>query len=251
MKNLFIILFFAIFAVNSVFAFQNNDVKDGHDVLEKMYEMYKDKWYKQLVFTQKTTFYGAEGEVARTQIWHEAMNLPGNLAIKFDDKDSNNGILFKEGQQYGFANGILIQQVERIHDLLVLGFDVYHQSPEETGKQLKSNGYDLSKFYLDEWEGRPVYVVGTAVADSTKPQFWVDVERLVFVRNFTIGRQNTIQEVQFNKYEPLGEGWISPEVVFKANGMLGLLEEYSEIVIPDSLNPDIFDPDKFAKTSWE
>ncbi len=250
MKKFFLTLIIFISISFSAYSFQQNDIKSGHDVLAKMYETYEGKWYKNLSFTQKTTFYGAKGEVARTQMWYELMSLPSNLAIKFDDKNSNNGILFKSGTQFGYANGQLIQEVERVHDLLVLGFDVYHQAPEATAEQLTSNGYDLSKFYMDEWEGRAVYVVGTDKADSTIPQFWIDTERLVFVRNFIVGRQNTIQEVQFNNYQELGEGWIAPEVIFKANGNIGLLEEYSEIVIPDSLNPEIFNPMKFVETKW-
>ena len=183
-------------------------------------------------------------------MWYEAMSLPGQLAIKFDDIESNNGLLFLQGQQYGYANGTIIQQMERVHELLVLGFDVYHQSPDETATQLSSVGYDIEKFYEDEWQGRPVYVVGVSEPDSTTPQFWVDKERLYFVRNITIGRMNTVQEVQFNKYERLGEGWIAPEVIFSANGFRGLLEEYSEIMIPDTVNAAIFDPETFVTAEW-
>jgi len=133
---------------------------------------------------------------------------------------------------------------------LVLGFDVYHQSPDKTANQLSGNGYDLEKVYKDEWQGREVFVVGVSEPDTTKSQFWIDAERLVFVRNFTIGRGGTIQEVQFNNYEKLGEGWIAPEVIFKANGQMGLLEKYSEIKTPESVNMEIFDPEKFVEAEW-
>ena len=71
------------------------------------------------------------------------------------------------------------------------------------------------------------------------------------MRNITVGRANTIQEVQFNNYEKLGEGWVAPEVIFKANGMLGLVEKYTDMKTPDSVNPDIFDPEKFVEVEWE
>lgn len=230
---------------------KKKEINDGYDVITAMYEMHNDTWYKNFSFKQLTTFYGQNEEVARTQIWYEVMNLPGKLAIKFDEKQSNNGILFKDGTQYGFANGQLIQQMERTHDLLVLGFDVYHQSPETTAKQLTGNSYDLTKMYKDEWQDRPVYVVGVSKPDTTLPQFWIDAERMVFVRNFTVGRQNTIQEVQFNKYEKLGNAWVAPEVIFKANGQIGLLEEYTEMKIPETVNPEIFEPETFVSAKWE
>lgn len=225
-------------------------ISNGFDIINAMYEKYEGKWYKNLTFTQKTSFYGQKGNLEREQMWYEAMTMPGRLAIKFDDKQSNNGILFNNGIQYGYANGQLIQEVKRTHELLVLGFDIYHQDPNLTATQLSGNGYDLDKMYEDVWQSRPVYVLGVDAPDSTKPQIWVDKERLYFVRNITIGRQNTIQEVQFNKYERLGQGWIAPEVIFKANGYLGLLEEYSQIVIPDSIDAEIYNPVMFTETDW-
>lgn len=230
---------------------QDHALQDGYEVLEAMYRQYEGKWYKNFRFKQMTTFYGPDKQVVRRQVWYEAMTLPGRLAIKFDQKNSNNGILFRNGEQYGFANGQLIQQMTRVHDLLVLGFDVYHQDPAKTAEQLKENGYDLSKLYMDVWQGRRVYVVGVSEADTTKPQFWIDAERMVFVRNFTLGRANTIQEVQFNNYERMGEGWVAPEVIFKANGQIGLLEEYTDMEIPDQLNMKLFDPETFIEATWD
>lgn len=245
---LFLLIIYPFFSAN---AFQDKSVESGTQVLSLMQEKYEGKWYKNFTFTQETFFYGQNEELVRTQTWYEIMSMPGKLAIKFDEKNSENGILFNNGIQYGFANGQKIQEFSTVHDLMVLGFDVYHQPVDSTANQLTRNGYDLGQVYTDEWRGRKVYVVGVSKADSTKPQFWIDAERLVFVRNITIGRGNTLQEVQFNNYEKLGEGWVAPEVIFKANGMLGLVEKYTEMDIPDSINPDIFDPEKFVEVAWE
>ena len=244
-------LLFSIFLFLTADVFAQPEVNTGYDVISAMYEKYEGKWYKNLTFKQKTSFYGQTGNVERVQTWYEAMTLPGRLAIKFDDFESNNGILFRDGMQYGFANGAIVQEMERVHELLVLGFDVYHQSPDITATQLAGAGYDLQKFYEDEWQGRSVYVVGVSEPDSTSPQFWVDKEHLYFVRNITVGRMNTIQEIQFNKYERLGGGWIAPEVIFYANGFRGLLEEYSQIVIPDSVNAAIFETETFVTAEWQ
>jgi len=245
---LFLLIIYPFYSTN---AFQDKSVESGTQVLSLMQEKYKGEWYKNFTFTQETFFYGQNENLVRTQTWYEIMSMPGKLAIKFDEKNSENGILFNNGIQYGFANGQKIQEFSTVHDLMVLGFDVYHQPVDSTANQLIRNGYDLAKVYTDEWRGRKVYVVGVDEADSTKPQFWIDVERLVFVRNITIGRGNTLQEVQFNNYEKLGGGWVAPEVIFKANGMLGLVEKYTEMEIPDSVNLDIFDPEKFLDTEWE
>ncbi len=245
----FILFFLLLFLVQSTQT-QAQEITSGYDVVTAMYNTYQGKWYKHLTFTQKTTFYNQDGSVERTQDWYEALTLPAKLAIKFDDKASTSGILFRDGIQYGYANGELIREVERDHELLILGFDVYHQNPNITATKLSGLGFDLEKAYEDVWQGRPVYVVGVDAPDSTAPQFWIDKERLYFVRNIIIGRFDTVQEVQFNKYERLGKGWIAPEVVFKANGFTGLLEEYSQIVISDTLNQEIFNPVRFTETVW-
>lgn len=216
-----------------------------------MYAKYEGQWYENLKFKQKTTFFGPKGDTSRVQYWYEAMQLPGRLAIKFEEMDGNNGILFKNGIQYGFANGQIIQQVDYIHVILLLGYDVYHQSPEITVELLEKSGYDLTKLYIDEWQGQSVYVVGTDKPDASKPQFWIDSERLIFLKNITIGRQNTIQEVQFYDYEKLGGGWIAKSVLFQANGNKGLLEEYEDIIVPDSLNANLFDPITFGNARWD
>lgn len=223
----------------------------GTEVIEAMHREYQSVWYRNLTFKQRTTFYGPDGKVQRIQTWHEAMEIPGKLAIKFDEKNSGNGILFRNQKQYGYANGELIQEMKRVHDLLVLGFDVYRQHPDSTVAQLSGAGYNIADVYEDEWQGRPVYVVGTSEPDSSKAQFWIDKERLVFVRSLKPGRAGTLQEVQFNKYEQLEGGWIAPEVIFNANGQTGLLEEYSEIAVPDSINQAVFDPRTFVDAEWE
>ena len=224
--------------------------KNGEDVIRAMYSKYHDSWYKNITFVQNTIFYGRNGNVEREQLWYEAISLPGKLAIKFDELDSPNGILFADGVQYGFANGTLMQQVDRVHDLLVLGFNVYHQEPKITISQLTENGYDFSQMYEDNWNDRPVYVIGVSKPDSTIPQIWIDKERLIFVRNLTIGRADTIQEIQFNNYERIAGGWIAPTVLFMANGTIGLKEEYSQITIPDTLDARIFVPETFIDSSW-
>lgn len=243
-------LFIPVLGIFSFTTQVRAQTEDGADVIQAMYDKYQDKWYEYLVFEQQTTFYGPDEKVQRKQTWYEAMHLPGRLAIKFDAKESINGILFRDNTQFGFANGQVVQEARTIHELLVLGFDVYHQHPDSTMDLLSEAGYDLSKMYEDEWQGRPVYVVGTNLPDNETPQFWIDKERLIFVRSITEGRQSTIQEVQFNKYEQLGGGWIAPEVIFLVNGRRGLFEEYQKITIPDSLNAEIFDPQRFVEVTW-
>lgn len=225
--------------------------ENGRDLIRAMYERYDDQWYSYLKFKQQTRIYDINtGRVARRETWYESMKIPGQLGIKIDDPAGGNGILFYNNVQYGFSDGSLVQEVPRVHDLLVLGFDVYRQHPDSSISALERVGYDLDKMYEDTWRGREVYVVGTNLPDHRVAQFWIDKERLLFLRYIKPGRQNTAQEVQFNKYERLGNAWIAPEVLFKVNGRLSIKETYFEITLPDSISEDFFDPSTFVRAEW-
>ena len=152
--------------------------------------------------------------------------------------------------QYGYANGQAIQEMPRVHDLLVLGFDIYKQAPTKSMEQLSSVGYDMTKMYADEWQGKAVWVVGVDAPSDSVSQFWIEQERLLFVRSLKPGRAGTMQEVQFNKYEPIKGGWVAPEVVFTMNGQRMLYEEYFNIQVPATLDPAIFNPATFLEATW-
>ena len=220
------------------------------ELIGQMVERYEQEWYTHLTFDKKTTFYTAYGQIERIQWWYEALEAPGSLAIHFDEKNSGNGILFNKGVQYGYANGQIIQEMPRVHDLLVLGFDIYKQAPLKSVEQLRSVGYDMSKMYTDKWQGKAVWVVGVDAPSDSLAQFWIEQERLLFVRSLKPGRAGTMQEVQFNKYEPIKGGWIAPEVVFNMNGQLMLYEEYFNIQVPATLDSAIFNPATFLEASW-
>ena len=93
------------------------------------------------------------------------------------------------------------------------------------------------------WQGRPAYVVG-----AKGRQFWVDRERLVFVRLLEPGQRDTTRtsDIRFNKYQPAGGAWISAEVAFLLDGRERWLEEYTEIRTGDALPDALFDPRRWA-----
>ena len=177
--------------------------KDGVELIGQMRERYVGKWYRTLTFVQKTTL--GDGTV---ETWHEAAELPGKLRIDIAPLDGKNTLLFRNDSIYDFKNGTLSDAKPMVHPLMVLGFDVYAQPLEKTVRQLQSLGFDLSKLHESSWRGRPVYVVGAAAGDTVTRQFWIDKERLYFVRMVEPGKKDpTIRvETQFNKYIPMGRG---------------------------------------------
>ena len=84
------------------------------------------------------------------------------------------------------------------------------------------------------------------------PQFWVDQERLLFVRLLQPagpGGERT-QEIQFNQYEPLGGGWIAPEVVFMTDGVMTMREVYRDVRANMELGAGLFDVETWRPVRW-
>jgi outer membrane lipoprotein-sorting protein len=227
------------------------EVKRAEDLIRAMHDRYSKSWYKTLTFVQKTTNYEKDG-TSKSEIWYEAASLPGRLRIDFDPVKDGNGILFANDTLYSFKSGKLDKSQPLIHPLMVLGFDVYAMPVAETVAKLKQLKFDLSLMHEDTWQGRPVYVVGAKQGDLRSNQFWIDKEHLYFVRMIKpTGKDGALtQEIQFNKYERAGGGWVAPEVVFLIDGQRVTLEEYTEIRADVKLDSKLFDPQQWTTTHW-
>jgi hypothetical protein len=220
---------------------------NGEQLIKQMRDRYSGKWYRTLTFTQKTSF--ADG---RVETWYEALELPGKLRIDVAPLDSMKTLLFRNDSLYQFSQGKLKESKPLVHPLMVLGFDVYGAPVGETVKKLKDLGYDLSKLHERTWQGRLTYVVGAQPGDTVSPQFWIDAERLYFVRSVEPSKKDptVINDTRFEKYIPLGGGWVETEVLFLSNGKQVVKEEYLEPKADVKLDPAIFVPDTWTAPGW-
>lgn len=221
--------------------------KNGEELIALMRERYAGKWYKTLTFVQKTTF--ADG---RVETWYEALELPGKLRIDVAPLDSGKTLLFRNDSLYVFEQKKLKASHAFVHPLMVLGFDVYQAPVSQTVRKLRDLKFDLSKLHQTAWQGRSTYVVGAEPGDTTSPQFWIDAERLYFVRSFEPSKKDAslVNETRFDKYIPLAGGWLEMEVLFLANGKQQVKEEYSDPRANVKLNPKIFDPSVWTAPGW-
>jgi hypothetical protein len=222
---------------------------DGQALIRAMHDRYQATWYRTLTFVQTTTL---RRPTERQETWYEAARIPGQLRIDLVSPDSGNTYLFRSDSLYRYRQGTLAGSRAFVHPLMVLGFDVYADPPDETIKKLSGLGIDLSRIRDDSWQGRPVYVVGAPAGDSTTTQFWIDRERLLFVRMLETAPDGSgkIAETQFNRYEPLGGGWIALEVVFNINGELVTREAYADVKADPVLPDQLFDPARYSKATW-
>ena len=221
--------------------------KNGEELVALMRDRYAGKWYRTLTFTQKTTL--PDGKI---ETWYEALELPGKLRIDIAPLDSGKTLLFRNDSLYVFEQKSLKASQPLVHPLMVLGFDVYQASVKETARKLRGLKFDLAKIHQTTWRGRPTYVVGAAPGDTTSPQFWIDAERLYFVRSLEPSKKDpaVINETIFDKYIPLAGGWVETEVLFLANGKQQVKEEYSEPKANVKLDPAIFDPTAWKAPGW-
>src|SRR6185436_11307896 len=209
---------------------QASTIKTSEDLIAAMRKKYAKSWYKTTTFKQVTTDYAKDG-TKKAAVWYEAISMPGRLRIDFDPVKDGNGILFANDNIYTFKDGKLENSRPLIHPLVLLAFDVYFLQVDQTIAKLKQLKFDLSVLREDTWQGRPVYVVGAKAGDLHSPQFWIDKQRLYFVRMFRpVGKDGALtSEIQFNKYERLGGGWMAPEVIFMIDGKTTTIESYSEM----------------------
>ena len=221
--------------------------KNGVQLISMMRERYAGKWYRTLTFTQKTTL--PDGKV---ETWYEALELPGKLRIDIAPLDSGKTLLFRNDSLYVFEQKKLKASQPLVHPLMVLGFDVYQAPVSETVRKLNGLKFDLGKLHQTTWKGRRTYVVGAEAGDTTSPQFWIDAERLYFVRSLEPSKKDpaVIQETLFEKYIPLEGGWVELEVLFLANGKQQVKEEYTNTKANVKLDPAIFDPTAWTALGW-
>ena len=222
-------------------------ITTGGQLIEAMHARYAGRYLSTLSFLQNNTLYSASGGVQETQ-WLEHLVLPGRLRIDYLPLANHSGVLYENGRVHVFDNGKRVQSQPGVNPLLVLGFDVYGQPPAMTSRVLDSLGFDLGILRSGEWQGRRVHIVGSATpGDSTTNQFWVDAERLVFVRMFQKNAAGTVvTEYRFDRYTDFEGAPVAVEVLMLRNGRPFFKEEYTNVRVNQPIPDALFDPGKWV-----
>lgn len=211
-------------------------------LVDAMHARYANKWYRTLTFIQKTSYLNPQtGAPMRSETWYEAMWLPGRLRID-QDLARGNGVLFVGDTTYAFNANKPQKPVADRNPLLLLGFDVYQQSPSRSLAMLRDAHVDVTKFHEGTFEGRRVYVAGALAGDTTSTQAWFDAERLLFVRQLEKAPNGAMRDVRFGSYLPEGGGWLATLVEVRVNGRLVFTEQYSDVKPNATLDSRLFDP---------
>jgi outer membrane lipoprotein-sorting protein len=224
------------------------DLNTSDAVLAAMHARYARTWYQTLTFDQVSITHKPDN-TTKSETWHEALRVPGKLRINFGDPRAGNGALFVNDHQYVYKAGKLASEKPRIHPLLVLGFDVYAQPVSKTMQQLKDLHIDLRTLHEAQWQGRATLVSGAKAGDLRSPQFWIDKDRLYFVRLLQPDEQepSATEDIRFENYRQVeGGGWLAEHVTVYSNGKLVFEEKYSNVKVNPPLADSLFDPQNFS-----
>jgi hypothetical protein len=235
------------FALSITVAAQN--ISTSAQLIAAMHDRYSGKWYRSLTFEQQSITHKPDGTTS-TETWYEALLLPGKLRIDIGEHQSGNGMLFANNHLSIFRDGKLASERDYIHPLLVLGFDVYLQPPDATMQELKDLHLDLASFHEDSLEGRPAYVVGAKQGDLQTMQFWIDKERLYFVRLIQPDPKDPThpKDIRFEDYKRVeGGGWVAEHVAVMVDGKLVFEEKYSDVKVNPPLKEGFFDAQHFSQ----
>jgi len=213
--------------------------------METISERYYGKWFKQVKFSQTTTFYRNDS-IIKTERWIEEYKFPSQLVIKVNHENSSDGHLYRNDSVYIFENNELRYKDKATHDLLILSMDIYNMTKENIMERLNGLDYDLSKFHEDTYSDRKIYVIGADKGDYKSNQLWFDAQNLYLIK-MTKNTEAGLQEIYLNNYMNIdGQGWIEQEVVFVINGKTSIIEKYYNIEIPQESVPEI-NVDDFGK----
>ena len=239
-------------AIPILFLGGSHPPRSGDELVRQMHARYAGKWYRNLTFIQTTTYPDRPAET-----WYEAGTVPGKLRIDIAPVDSMNAFMYVGDSAVVFKAGKRVGARKDRNLLMTLGFDVYGQPPETTLAQLKEQSVDLSRIREDSWKGAKVWVVGAGKGDTTSNQFWIEQDRLLFVRLIQSHQSQknpaeppSILDITFENYRPLAQGWIAPVCVIKVNGKQVQREEYRDIRADVKLAPELYDTKTYRKPAW-
>jgi hypothetical protein len=218
-------------------------------LLEAMHERYAGRWYRNITFVQTSTYLRPDGTPSRVETWYEAGALPGRLRIDLGETSRGNGVLYRNDSLYQLQAGKITDRRAGRNPLLILGFDVYAQEPAKSFDQLRREGFNLSVLRVDSLDGRRAYVVGAGPRDSTTNQFWIDADRLLFVRMVQTDQRGRTQDIRFEKYVQHAGGWVAEEVRFLMGGRIFFHEAYANVRVNVALDDALFVPEKWSTAS--
>jgi hypothetical protein len=220
----------------------------GGAVIRAMHDLYAGKYLKTMSFLQNNTAYSSTGQEQHSQ-WYEHLEVPGKLRIAFLPATQRSGLVQVDDKVASFDNGIRVDFRPSVNPLLLLTADVYAAPIGTIMRGLDSLNVDTNVLRTDEWEGRPVYVIGAKAGDSTSNQAWVDADRFVlvrFIQRNKSGDRTMVSDIHIQNYKDIQGYQIPTEFLVIRNGRPVWREQYADVRINDE-----FPAGTFNQATWK
>src|SRR5687767_10036736 len=94
-------------------------ITSADQLIDAMHQRYAGKWYRNLVFVQKSTYMRPDGSPSRVETWYEALGIPGRLRIDIGDLEKANGALYRNDSVYSIQEGRVAMKMGGRNPLLV------------------------------------------------------------------------------------------------------------------------------------
>jgi hypothetical protein len=212
-------------------------------IVGAMREVYNGKYFRTLTFLQNNTRYTTTGEEQKSQ-WYEHVEAPGKLRIAFLPAAQKSGLVQVGERVASFDNGMRIDFRPSVNPLLLLTVDAYSAPAASVMRSLDSLGVDTQIVRTDEWEGRPVYVIGAKAGDTTSNQVWIDAEHLRlarFIQRVGRGERATLSEIRVRAYRDIEGYQIPTDILTLRNGKPAWREQRTDIRLNAELPANVFD----------
>lgn len=218
-------------------------ITNAAGLVRAMRERYEGKFPKTLTFLQNNTAYTTTGQEQKSQ-WYQHVEVPGKMRIAFLPASQRSGLVQVNDRVASFDNGIRVDFRRSVNPMLLLTSDVFAVPLSAVIKGLDSLNVDTEVVRTDEWEGRPVYVVGAKSGDTISNQMWVDRDRLLlvrFIQRDRRGDRTIVSDIRVRNYRDV-EGFLLPtEFLTVRNGRPVWRAQYSDIRVNEPLPPGVFD----------
>jgi hypothetical protein len=216
-------------------------------LVKAMHDRYAGKYLKTMHFVQNNTAYTTTGQEQKSQ-WYRHMEIPGKLRIAFLPATQKSGLVEVDDRVASFDNGIRVDFRPSVNPVLLLTADVFVSPVAATMRGLDSLHVDAEIMRSDQWEGKPVYVVGAKAGDSTSNQMWVDKDhlRLVrFIQRSATGDRTILSDIRVQAYKEVQGFEVPTEFLILRNGRPVWREQYGDIIVNEEFPPGTFDQAKW------
>jgi hypothetical protein len=221
----------------------NARLASGSGVVKAMHDLYAGKFLRTMSFLQNNTAYTSTGQEQHSQ-WYEHLEVPGKLRIAFLPATQRSGLVQVGDKVASFDNGIRVDFRPSVNPVLLLTADVYAAPVPIIMRGLDSLNVDTGVIHTDEWQGRPVYVIGAKAGDSTSNQMWVDADKLLLLRFIQRGKsadRPMVSDIRVGSYKEIQGYQIPTEFLVIRNGRPVWREQYANVRVNEDLPAGTFD----------